>query len=77
MCAYQNLESLYRGLNVFSHITSPHGLNNTLLSQGSVLEMAARIGIVGRMYIPRTGEGVGRLQLPEVSGQSCPLGDFL
>ena len=42
----------------FSHISSPYGLNNTLLSQGYILKTAASMGIVGKMYIPRIGDRV-------------------
>lgn len=41
----------------FSHVISPNGLSTTLLSQGCIHEMTASVGIVGRIYIPRTGEG--------------------
>lgn len=57
----QNLTSLYRGLNCFSHIYSPDDLNNALLSQGCVLETALAMGMMGRTYIPRTGECVRSL----------------
>ena len=48
----------------FRHVASPDGLNNTLLSQGCVLETAASVEIVGRMNIPRTGERVRNHWLP-------------
>ena len=58
-------------LTGLSHTYHPDGLNNTVLSQGCVLETA------GRMCIPRTGEGVRSLQLPgsssRVSQRSHPL----
>ena len=41
----------------YSHVISPNGLNTTLLSHGCIHEMAASVGIVGRVYIPRTEEG--------------------
>lgn len=43
----------------------PDGLKNTLLFQGCVLEVAPARETVGKIYIPRTGEGVGSFQLPE------------
>lgn len=59
--ACQNLKvvsrSLYR-LTGRSHILSPDGLNNTFLSQGYVLETAARMRMVRGTYISRTGEQV-------------------
>lgn len=39
-----------------SHKHSPDGLNNTLFSQGCNLERAARVGVLDKTYIPRTGE---------------------
>ena len=53
-----------QALTEFSHLASPDGLNNTLLSQGCVLEVAVSVETLGRMYIPRTGEGVRSFQLP-------------
>lgn len=54
----------------FSHVFSPDGFNNILLSQGYVPEMAPAVGTLGRVYIPKTGKGCRdthcRLQL---SGQ--------
>lgn len=38
----------------YSDIFSPDGLNNTLLFQGFILEMAPSVGTVGRVYVPRT-----------------------
>ena len=46
------------GLTGLSHTYHPDGLNNTVLSQGCVLETA------GRMCIPRTGEGKGNFHFP-------------
>lgn len=43
---------------------SPDGVNNTLLSQGYVLENAVAVGMVGRIYIARTGKLVKSPQLP-------------
>lgn len=37
--------------------------SNTLLSEGCILAMAASMEIVGRVYIPRTGEEGRTLQL--------------
>ena len=42
----------------FSHVYTPGGLNNTLLSLGCVLEVAPSKGPVCGTYIPRTGERV-------------------
>lgn len=56
----------------FSQVCSADGLNNTLLSQGCVLEVITSVGTVGGMYIPRAGEGVKSLQLP---GSICKLSD--
>ena len=42
----------------FSQVLSPDGLNNILLSQGCILEVALSAGTVGRMYIPRIRAGV-------------------
>lgn len=47
------------------HIECPDGLNNTLLSQGYVLEMAPTVGTVGKTYIPRTGERLRSLRFPD------------
>ena len=60
----RSLKVYMEALTGFKHVFSPDGLNNTLLSQGCVLEEAAGVGIVGRMYIPRTGEAVRSLRLP-------------
>lgn len=55
----------------------PDHLSNILLSQSYNLETAASIGIRGRKYIPRTGDGVRCLLLPgsslRVNRWSCPL----
>lgn len=53
----------------FSQVCSADGLNNTLLSQGCVLEVITSVGTVGGMYIPRAGEGVKSLQLPGSSSR--------
>ena len=50
----QKLKNLYRRLIRFSHVLNPDDLNNTLLSKGFILEVAASIGIVSGKYIPRT-----------------------
>ena len=61
------------------HISHLDGLNNTLISQGCVLENGFTVEAVSRMYIPRTE--VRSLQLPgsswRVNRQSCPLNDLL
>ena len=58
-------------LTGFSHIFSPDGLYN----------LAPTVGMVGRTYNPRTGEGVKRLQVPRsrspVNRLSHLLDDFL
>ena len=41
----------------FSHIFSPDGPRDALLSQGRVLKRALAVGTVGRTCIPRTGKG--------------------
>ena len=41
-----------------SHIFSPDGFNNSLLSQAASLKMAIAVSTVGGLYIPRTGKGV-------------------
>lgn len=42
----------------FSHVYHPNGLNNTLLSQRYIFETAPGVGLVSRIYIPRTrGQG--------------------
>jgi len=38
-------------------MSSSDGLNNTLVSQGYILETAPRVGRVDGMYRARTGEG--------------------
>lgn len=45
----------------FCHIHSPDGLNNTLLSQGFVLEGIPSKRAIHETYILRTKEGVRRL----------------
>ena len=49
--------SFIEALTGFSHVFSPDGPNNILLSQGYVLETAPSVGMVGHTYNPRTGEG--------------------
>ena len=51
--ARQNLKSLYIG---HTWIRS-HGLSNTLLSPGYVLQVAPAVGMVGGMYISRASGG--------------------
>lgn len=69
------------GIMGFSHISCPDGLNNTLLSQGCVSEMAPDLGTVGKAYIPRTGEEGMSLQLVRsslrVNKQPYPLNALL
>lgn len=45
-------------LNVFSHIFSPGGLTNALLSQSYVLITVPTVGTVDRVYVLRTREKV-------------------
>ena len=47
-----------RALNVFSHIFSPGGLTNALLSQSYVLITVPTVGTVDRVYVLRTREKV-------------------
>lgn len=47
----------------FSHVFSPECLNNTLLTQGCVLERYLNVGRVDKTHIPRTGQGVRSLWL--------------
>ena len=61
----------------FSHISSPDGVDNTLLSQGCVLGTALIVGTVGWM---RTFQGWSRgeeSRAARVNLQSCPLHDLL
>ena len=51
------LKAYTEALTGFSHIFSPDGLNNFTLSQGYIFGKAPTVGMVGRTYIPRTGEG--------------------
>ena len=67
------LKFYIEALTGFSHVFSPDGLNNTLLSQGHVLERAPMVGTVGRTYIPRTREGVKSFHCPGPH----PLDDLL
>ena len=68
-------------LNGFSHIFSPDGLSNTLLSQGYMLGRALAMGMVGGMYMPRTGKGVRSFLMVQVqlrvSQRSHTLDDLL
>ena len=45
-------------LKEFSHIHSPDGRHNTLLSQGWVFERVPSAGTMGRTHIPRKEEGI-------------------
>lgn len=40
--------------------------NSTLLSQGYILEMVPTVEIVGRVYIPKMGVGLGQ-------ASNCPV----
>ena len=51
-------------LTGFSHILSPDGFNNTLLSQSNVLGTFPTVGETGRRDIPRIEESVRSLSLP-------------
>lgn len=53
----------------FTHIYHPDGLNDTLLSQAYVLGTALSSGTVDRECVPRTGELVESLQLPQYSSR--------
>lgn len=68
------LKVYIEALTEFSHMYHPDDLSNTLLSQ-----VTPSVGIVGGMYIPRTGKGARRLQLLRSSSRvnhwSCPLND--
>ena len=55
----RSLKVCVEALMEFSHGYRPDGINNTLFSQGSGLEAAPAVGMLGRMYIPRTGWGRG------------------
>lgn len=58
--AHQNLKFYIDVLLGFHHIFRPDGLNNnTLLSQGCVLEAASAKEIVGRMHSQGQGRGWG------------------
>lgn len=65
----------------FSCVHSPDGLNSTVLSPGCILEVAPTVGIMGRKYIPRTGERVWSLRWPRSSSPvncgSYPLNSLL
>ena len=52
----------------------PGGLNNTLLFRGCVLDKAPTVGMVGRMYMLRTGEAAG---CPSPAHRSQPLDNLL
>ena len=58
--ALQNLKSLYKGLQGFSHI---HRLYNMLLSQGCALEVASSMRTMGQSYIAKVREGMKILQI--------------
>lgn len=48
-------------LTGLSRVDLPERLNTTLLSLGCILEMVQAMGMVGGMYISRTGKGVKTL----------------
>ena len=50
------LKFYIEALTGFSHINHPDCLNTTSLSQECVLGTAPSVGMVGRIYIPRTGD---------------------
>lgn len=52
------LKIYIEALTGFGHVYGPDGLNNTPLSEGSVLAVASHAGKAYRMDILRTGEGV-------------------
>lgn len=63
----------------FSQVFSPGGLN-TLPSQSCIPETVSTVGMMGRRYIPRSGEGVRSLQLLGSSlsvNWSCPFNALL
>lgn len=62
--AWQNLKNLCRGLNSVQSHTLSNGLNNTLLSQGFVLETTPSVRMVGRMHTPWTGKRMRNFWLP-------------
>lgn len=52
------LKTYIKALAGFSYIPHLDGPNNTSLSQGCIFGMAPCLGMVSRIYIPRTGEVV-------------------
>ena len=74
---HQNLKIYIEALTGFSHMFCADGLNNTLPLSKLHPWMAPAMGIVYRVYIPRTGEGVRSLWSPgsrlRVNWQSHPL----
>ena len=63
LCTLES-EKFTETLMGISHVFSPECLNNTLLTQGCVLERYASVGTVDRTHILRTGE--------EGRHHSCP-----
>lgn len=59
-------EKFIQRLSQFNHMHSPDGLNDTLLSQGWLLEMAPNVGTVGRMSFQ--GQGMGWVRSLRLSG---------
>lgn len=77
-CPAKILKVLTEALMRFSHMFSLGGLNDSLLSQGSVLGTPSGVGKAGRMLAPRTREGA---RLPgsswRVHQQLRPCDDLL
>lgn len=67
----QNLKVYIAALMGFSHICCPNGPNNILFFQGYILGIASTMGIMSRVHIPRTGEGMRSLQMPLSSSRVC------
>lgn len=57
------LKVYIKALTGFSHIHYPEDLNNTLFSQGCILENGSHWKL-GRTYIPRMGRGQGASSCP-------------
>lgn len=56
----------------FSHMHHPYGLNHTCSLKAASLKTLPPVGTVGRVYIPRTGEGRGASNCPgSVLGSTC------
>lgn len=70
---WENLNNLYGSLNRFIHIHHLNGLKNTLPSQGYIPGPAPPGGTVGRVYIPRTGEGWGAPAQVRLTGHQAVM----